>query len=71
MPIAVLSGEGAGIIGKTVPFDAATLRALYPTHDDYVRAFERATDRAVRARHVLAVDAATMNAEAARQPIGA
>ncbi len=60
VPVAVLSGEGASIIGKTVPFDAATLRSLYPTHGDYVRAFERSADRAVRNRHLLAVDAQAM-----------
>jgi hypothetical protein len=70
VPVAVLSGEGASIIGKTVPFDAATLRSLYPTHDAYVGAFERATDRAVRARHILAVDAPAMKAAAARAPVG-
>jgi hypothetical protein len=71
VPVAVLSGEGVSLIGKTVPFDAATLQSLYPTHADYVRRFARATDRAVRARHLLPVDARVMKAAAAREPTGA
>ncbi|MCJ7436991.1 MAG: hypothetical protein MUP97_04415 [Acidimicrobiia bacterium] len=52
-PIATLSSEGATggtfcrVFGTTVPFDAATLSSLYPTHADYVAKFNQATDRAV------------------------
>lgn len=70
VPVATLTGEGASLIGKTIPFDAATLKSLYPTRQDYVRAFDRATDRAVHAEHILAVDARTMKAAAAQQQIG-
>jgi hypothetical protein len=69
VPTAVLTGEGASIIGQTIPFDPATLRSLYPTREDYVRAFDRATDRAVRERHILAVDAHTMKAAAREQAV--
>lgn len=70
VPIATYTGEGASLIGKTIPFDAATLKSLYPTHEDYVDAFDRATDRAVHARHILAVDGRAMKAAAAQEPIG-
>jgi hypothetical protein len=66
VPTAVLSGEGLSIIGRTVPFDAATLRSLYPARSDYVRAFDRATERAVRAGHILATDVPEIEAAAAR-----
>lgn len=70
VPVATLTGEGASLIGKTIPFDAATLKSLYPTRQDYVRAFDRATDRAVHAEHILAVDARTMKAVATQEQIG-
>ncbi len=61
-PIATLSGVGQTgsvlclLFGTTTPFDSATLRSLYPTHDAYVSAVARATRRAVRARFVLGHD---------------
>ncbi len=61
-PIATLSGlgqTGGGfcfIFGTTVPFDAATLEALYPTHQDYVSAVSEATDQAVQAGFILEPD---------------
>jgi hypothetical protein len=36
VPIAAHSGIGNGLGGTTTPFDHAKIRALYPTHDDYV-----------------------------------
>ncbi|HEY1574105.1 MAG TPA: alpha/beta hydrolase domain-containing protein [Pseudonocardiaceae bacterium] len=54
-PIATLTGVGnrpadtnpvsgfCVLFGTAVPFDAATLARLYPTHADYVRAFTAAT----------------------------
>ncbi len=54
-PIAALSGEGQHgsilcvLLGTTAPFDAATLAALYPTHDAYVAAVNQTTDQAVQA----------------------
>jgi Alpha/beta hydrolase domain len=43
--------------GFAVPFDGATLRALYPSHDDYVAKFGAATDAAVDAGALLDHDA--------------
>jgi hypothetical protein len=49
VPVATITGlRNAGgsfcsLFGTTMPFDAATLRQLYPTHDQYVRAFDQST----------------------------
>jgi hypothetical protein len=62
-PIATLSGLGqtggafCAIFGTTKPFDAATLAALYPAHQDYVSAVAAATDSAHAAGFVNAADA--------------
>jgi hypothetical protein len=64
VPVSVLTGEApAGrsvlcmLFGDTVPFDAATLAALYPTHQDYVDAVSEAADGAVAAGFLLRADA--------------
>ena len=63
VPTATLSGlgqTGSGfcrIFGTTVPFDAATLASLYPTHDAYAAAVNDATDRTVAAGFILEPDA--------------
>jgi hypothetical protein len=71
VPVATLSGEDGGLIGKTTPFDAATLESLYPTHDDYVRSFARAADRATGKGFLLAEDARQLKEEAAESPVPA
>jgi hypothetical protein len=70
VPTATLTGEGAQLTGKTIPFDAATLAALYPTHAAYVSAFDKATDDAVRAGFVLPADAQIMKTKAAATNVG-
>ncbi len=66
VPIATLTGAaGAGsvfcsLFGQTIPFSPATLAARYPTRSAYITAFNTATDRAVTAGHILAVDAAVL-----------
>ncbi|HMD44588.1 MAG TPA: alpha/beta hydrolase domain-containing protein [Acidimicrobiales bacterium] len=71
-PVAVLSGLGNGgapisfLCGRTVPFDDATLRALYSSRDDYLGRFGDATEAAVAAGFVLADDAAEIIAIAGR-----
>jgi len=75
-PFATLSSEGATggtfcrVFGTTVPFDAATLASLYPTHADYVAKFNKATDRAVKAGFILAPDAKNLKAAAAASNVG-
>jgi Alpha/beta hydrolase domain len=76
VPIATLSGESAGgpgfcsLFGTTTAFDAARLASLYPTHQDYVKAFSKATDRARRDGFLLPPDAKEAKAEARRTSIG-
>jgi hypothetical protein len=68
VPTAVLSGMGnsghpvAFLCGSTVPFEPESLRALYPSKDDYVGRFTSATEAAVASGFVLADDAAEMAA---------
>ncbi len=75
-PTATLDGEGnaggsfCGLFGNTKVFDAATLAGLYPTHADYVKAFNAATDKAVKAGFILAPEAKNQKAAAASLPIG-
>jgi hypothetical protein len=76
VPIATLSGLGqpaggfCAIFGTTVPFDAATLSALYPSHAGYVTAIAKAASRAVRARHLLRADAPAIRAAAMASNVG-
>ena len=76
VPIAALSGFGqsgsgfCGIFGTTVPFDAATLARLYPSHARYVAAVAKAARRVVRAGFLVDVDAAVIRATAKASTIG-
>lgn len=76
VPIAILSGLGqtgstfCGLFGTTVPFDAATLASLYPTHDRYVSKVIRATQRAVRRGFVLPADSEAIIAAAEASSVG-
>jgi Alpha/beta hydrolase domain len=75
-PIATLSGLGqtgnsfCGIFGTTTPFTAAHLAAAYPTHAAFVKAWDAATDKAVKAGFVLLADAPAIKAAAAQSNIG-
>jgi hypothetical protein len=71
VPVATLSGEGASggpvfcqILGSTTPFDDATLRSLYPTHQAYVEEFDAALDEAIDAGYVRESDRAEYAARA-------
>jgi len=76
VPIATLSGQGQTgtilcvLFGTTVPFDAATLASLYPSHDAYVSAFDDAAKRARRAGFLLKPDVELMERVAASSSIG-
>lgn len=61
-PTAVANGgnPGAGtcfLTGSWIPFDKATMDALYPTHDSYVKKYATAANAAVAAGFLLAEDA--------------
>jgi len=75
-PTATVRGDGAApssicrLFGSTVPFDASKLSSLYPTHADFVRKFDQATTRAVKAGFMLAPEAEKLRAAAAQLAIG-
>ncbi|HWC37208.1 MAG TPA: alpha/beta hydrolase domain-containing protein, partial [Acidimicrobiales bacterium] len=50
--------------GETIPFSPAVLRSLYPTHADYVRDMQIATDNALKAGLILPWDASDLMARA-------
>jgi hypothetical protein len=70
VPIAALGGTtntGTGslgtfcrLFGTTVPLTAEQLVAAYPTHDDFVAAWKKATDQAVKAGWMLPADASEL-----------
>lgn len=64
--VAKESAELCGLGGTHVPFDAATVNRLYPSHDDYVRKVTAASDAAVRAGFLLRADATQTIARARR-----
>jgi hypothetical protein len=75
VPIAAFTGEQEGSIlcrlfGTTTPFDAATLASLYPTHADFVKQYNKAIRRAVKAGWVLKADGKLMKKWAAGASIG-
>jgi hypothetical protein len=75
-PIATLSGlgqTGSGfcfLFGTTTPFTAAKLASLYPSHAAFMKEWDQATDKAVKAGFVLAADAKHIKAAAAQSTVG-
>jgi hypothetical protein len=76
VPLAALTGERntgtllCSLFGTTVPFDAATVAALYPTHDDYVRKFDASADKATKAGFWLQPEAENFKAAAQQLAVG-
>ncbi len=76
VPIATLSGLGqtgsafCSLFGTTVPFDAATLAALYPTHKTYVSAVNKAANSAKKAGFLLGPDAKLIKVAAKASGVG-
>jgi hypothetical protein len=75
-PIATLSGEPGGgpgfcsLFGFTTAFDTARLSPLYPTRQDYVKAFSKATDKLQRDGFLLPGDAKKAKTEASGAAVG-
>ncbi len=75
-PTMTLDGEhNAGgtfcdLFGNTKPFDGATLAQLYPTHEAYVKAFDAAADKAVKAGFLLEPEAERFKQAAAQIDLG-
>lgn len=76
-PRAALSGEfntGAqfcNLFGTTVPFDAATIAARYPSRDAFLAEFAKTARRAVKQGFLLPEEAEKLQAAAAQVPFGA
>jgi hypothetical protein len=58
------------LFGNTIPFDAATLSALYPTHEAFVARFVAAVDALERDGYLLAPEADEARAAARESGIG-
>ena len=56
-PVALETAENCGLGGTHIPFEAAVIDRLYPTHDDYVRKVADASAAAVTAGFLLPADA--------------
>jgi hypothetical protein len=66
----VNSGQGFCILwGGHVPFDAATLQARYPSHDDYVEKVARVTLENLRSGYLLLPDASDTLQQAEAAPV--
>ena len=75
VPTGVNTGVNSGpafcrLYGSHEDFDAATLAALYPTHEAYVSAVRSATEKNVKAGFILRVDGDATIAAAERSAIG-
>jgi hypothetical protein len=75
VPTGVNTGQNSGpgfcrLNGSHVPLDAATLAALYPTHEAYVTAVTAATTATLEAGYILKADADAIIREAEAASIG-
>lgn len=70
VPVAKETAELCGLGGTHVPFDTATLNALYPTHASYVDKVTNATKAQIRAGFLLPADAALTIDKAKRSIYG-
>lgn len=68
-PLDVFASLGCGLGGTTLPFSADTLRSLYPTHEDYVRRYRAAADRALAEGFLLQQDYDEAITQAEQAPI--
>jgi hypothetical protein len=78
-PIAVVNGTGdtssagggfCGLFGATIPFSAAKLAQLYPTHAAFVKKWDRAVAADVRESYLLPADAKVLDRVAKQSTIG-
>lgn len=70
VPVAKETAELCGLGGTHVPFDAATLNKLYPTHADYVSRVTKVSQDLVKAGFLLPADATQTIAKARRSIYG-
>ncbi len=67
----ISSAELCGILGTTVPFSAAKLSSLYPTHAAFVHQWDAATTAEVKRGYLRPADARTLDQVAAKSNRGA
>jgi hypothetical protein len=75
VPVAAFTGEQNGSIlcllfGTTDVFDAAKLSALYPTHQQFVSAWNKSLKKSVKAGWILKPDAKIIKKWAASAAVG-
>jgi hypothetical protein len=58
------------LFGTTVPFTAAKLAQLYPTHQAFVKKWNQAVASAVAKGYLLTVDAKALDRVAAQSSVG-
>ena len=63
-----LGGGFCGLFGATVPFSAAKLALLYPTHGAFVKKWDRAATADVREGYLLPADAKVLDRVASGSP---
>ena len=66
----ISSATLCGILGTTVPFSAAQLASLYPTHADFVAQWDAAVAAEVKEGYLLPSDARVLDKVAARSTVG-
>jgi hypothetical protein len=66
----ITSATLCSILGTTVPFSAAQLSALYPTHAVFVAKWDAATAAEVKEGYLLPPDAQTLDRVAAQSTVG-
>jgi len=66
----VPGGALCGIFGTTVPFSAAKLATLYPTHDAFVSKWDAATAAEVSKGYLLPADAQNLDQVASQSSVG-
>ena len=66
----ISSATLCSILGTTVPFSAAQLAALYPSHAAFVAKWDAATASEVKQGYLLPADARTLDEVAAASPVG-
>ena len=75
MPLAAVNGDPnpggsfCRLFGQTNAFDDATIAELYPSKQAYVKAFDRATSKAVKAGYLLPKEAEHLRAAARDLPV--
>jgi hypothetical protein len=65
----IVSMMACGMMGATTPFTEEKLLQLYPTHDDYVKKYTAAAEKAVAAGYLLKADCEDAIKEAKAAPI--